>query len=337
MKYVEVSRQAPPLRAEIDAATLARLLRVACGAQTGLAQHALIGSGHFNTSYALTLADGRRVLLRAAPLARPGVPLWRHERALLQRQCAVQPMLATLGEVVPELIHADFSRQHIERDWAVFAWREGCVWHEVAPQLPAAQQDSLWRQYGALVARLHALRGPTFGFPAPRAAHARFSDWFLEVINDLAADLAEQGIAVAGLPQLIELLHEGRAQLDAVGEPRLVHGDLWQRNVLVAPRGEGWQITALLDAERAFWGDPAAEWIFGFLDIPAAFWSAYGRSYAAPEGDALWRRRAYQARGALHMLLEGRRFGFDAGFAHEQFARHLHDLTQLSRAPAPVN
>lgn len=337
MKYVEVERRAPPLLAHIEPTLLHRLVRQGCGSSAQLVQHALIGGGHFNTCYALTLADGRRCILRAAPLPEPGMPLWRHERDLLRRQCNIQPTLASLGVVAPELIHADFSHQHIGRDWALFSWREGQVWHEINPQLTPAQQSSLWRQYGALVARLHALRGQTYGFPAPRAPYACFSSWFLDVMADLATDLDEQGLMVEGLSRLMDLLREGRSLLDAVGEPCLVHGDLWLRNVLIAPRGEDWAITGLLDAERAFWGDPAAEWIFGFLDLPTAFWDAYGRSLAEPTGDALWRRRAYQARGALQMILEGLRFGFDTNFAHEQFARHLQDLqelTTLTRAPA---
>ena len=107
-----------------------------------------------------------------------------------------------------------------------------------------------------------------------------------------------------------------------------MHGDLWTRNVLVARGGDGWHIRALLDAERAFFGEPAAEWIFGWLDLPEAFWRAYGTNLAdgALAGDASWRRRAYQALGALQLILDSVRFGFDAGFARDGFSRTVRSL-----------
>ena len=104
------------------------------------------------------------------------------------------------------------------------------------------------------------------------------------MVDDLAADLAEQHVEVAGLERFRELLDDERQRFDSVTAPRLVHGDLWLRNVLVEQGPDGWRITALLDAKRAFFGDPAAEWIFGFLDIPRAFWDGYGRCLAGDDG-----------------------------------------------------
>lgn len=338
MQYVEVSRPTPKLRVPLETGLIEDLLRGVWGSSVALQAQEPVAGGHFNTSHVLTLSDGRRCVLRVAPGPDAGVPVWRHERDQLQRECAIQGHLqAALPEVVPALLHADFSHHCLPRDWALFDWRPGQVWHGVAPRLTPAEQAGLWQQYGALVARLHAVVGPAFGFPAPRSPHRHFADWFLAVMADLAHDLQEQGVAVSGLADLRALLSEQRQRFDAVDTPRLVHGDLWPRNVLVQPHQGQWRISALLDAERAFWGDPAAEWIFGFLDIPRAFWRAYGQDLSQPEADALWRRRAYQARGALHMVLEGQRFGFDARFAHDQFAVHLQDLDTLSRADAPVH
>ncbi|MBP6105051.1 MAG: phosphotransferase [Steroidobacteraceae bacterium] len=198
--------------------------------------------------------------------------------------------------------------------------------------MDAASSRALWREFGRIVRQVHAQRGERFGYPAPCPASSSFGAWFVGVVDDLAADLAEQHVEVAGLERFRELLDDERQRFDSVTAPRLVHGDLWLRNVLVEQGPDGWRITALLDAKRAFFGDPAAEWIFGFLDIPRAFWDGYGRCLAGDDldRDAAWRRLAYQARGALCMMLEGVRFGFDAGFAHRHFARFLAALEPAS-------
>ncbi|HOM11727.1 MAG TPA: phosphotransferase [Rubrivivax sp.] len=337
MDFVAVDRRAPVLRRPIDAATIDALCRAALGPSARLAGCALLGSGHFNTTYRLDLEHRPPVVLRLGPEA--GAPLWRHERGQMARECSVQPLLRALGDAIPRLLHADFSQRLVARHWMLAEHRAGEVWELAMPRIGQAANDALWRAYGELVARLHALRGDRFGFPAPAARHARFSSWFVELVDGLAEDLAEQRIVVAGLAGFRSKLDRERARLDDGVTPRLVHGDLWPRNVLVAQASGGWKIAALLDAERAFFGDTSAEWIFGFLDIPAAFWAGYGQRLADADlgATARWRRRAYQARGALQMILEGRRFGFDAAFAHRQFARFSAELSAIDAAPRAVH
>lgn len=322
MNFVAVARRDAGLVREASHAQLLTIVRAAFGERSRLLAHRRLDGGHFNTNYLLQCAGEPPVVLRLAP--ERAAKVWRHERCLLQRQCSVQSTLeAAVGGVVPRLLHADFTQQLLPRDWALFEWRPGQTWESAAAAIDVSSASRLWREYGGLVRELHAQRGSSFGYPAPLGGCAGYGAWFTRIIDDLAADLAEQQIEIVGLPRFQQRLRDERHRFDAVTEPRFVHGDLWTRNVLVEHEEGGWRVTALLDAERAFFGDPAAEWIFGFLDIPQAFWEGYGRSLAehSLDRDALWRRRACQARGALFMMLEGVRHGFDAGFAHRQFAR----------------
>lgn len=333
MNFVAVARRGAGLVRAVSDDELLAVARAAFGERAQVRTRRLLGDGHFNTSYLLLCANERPVVLRLAPA--PAARLWRHERALLQRQCSVQSVLEGVGPVVPRLLHSDFTQRVVARDWALFEWRPGQPWESVADRIDAAHAEALWRDFGRIVRAVHALPGRRYGYPDPMPPPTSYGAWFAGVVDDLAADLAEQGIEVAGLADYRARLRDERRRFEAVGAPRLVHGDLWRRNVLVDRTPEGWRITALLDAERAFFGDPAAEWIFGFLDLPRSFWHGYGRSLEEQrlDPDALWRRRAYQARGALHMLLEGARFGFDAAFAHVQFARFLAELQSLHARP----
>lgn len=333
MNFVAVARRDPGLVREASPGDVQAIARAALGERTRLLEHRRLDGGHFNTTYLLRCAREPPLVLRLAP--ERTAQRWRHERALLQRQCSVQAMLEAAGDVVPRLLHADFTQRLVPRDWALFEWRPGRSWESVAGTIEPEAADALWREFGGVVRAVHELPATRFGYPDPMPAHASHGDWFATVVDDLAADLAEQRVKVAGLARYRQLLRDGRHRLDAIDAPRLVHGDLWSRNVLVDRNPRGWRITALLDAERAFFGDPAAEWVFGFLDLPQAFWDGYGATLAehALDPDALWRRRAYQARGALNMMLEGARFGFDAGFAHRQFAGFSAALEPGGSAP----
>jgi aminoglycoside phosphotransferase (APT) family kinase protein len=71
-----------------------------------------------------------------------------------------------------------------------------------------------------------------------------------------------------------------------VQTPHLLHGDLWTFNLLVQRQNDKPVIAGVLDTERAWWGDPLADWIMFLLSIRneeeewqeriAAFQKGYG-------------------------------------------------------------
>lgn len=333
MQFANVERNACDLQQALTPDEIGRVCHAAFGAQATPVAVWRMTSGRFNTVYRLEFADRAPVILRVAPP--PAAQLFRHEARLMRRECAVQPLLAAaLGAVIPQVLHIDFSRQVLPRDYVFLNCLDGELWEDVRAGLSADEEQSLWAQFGDLVRRIHAIPNAAgYGYPQLAApddfpAYARHSDWFIAHVADLCADIAELAMPVAALDEYRRLLDIARPLIDAAGPPRLVHGDLWLRNVLVTRGAEGAgdvRISGILDAERAFWGEAGAEWIFSFFDLPEAFWNAYGTDLrdAALAGDkaAQFRRRAYQARGALQLLLESQRFGFDAAFARRNFAQ----------------
>ena len=54
-------------------------------------------------------------------------------------------------------------------------------------------------------------------------------------------------------------------QLDEIEVPCLLHGDLWLFNLLIARQPREPSIVGVLDADRAWWGDPMADWTMFIL------------------------------------------------------------------------
>jgi aminoglycoside phosphotransferase (APT) family kinase protein len=85
---------------------------------------------------------------------------------------------------------------------------------------------------------------------------------------------------------ILGMVRAQSAWLDEIRQPCLLHGDLWLFNVLVSQRETGPQISGIIDADRAWWGDPMADWLMFSLavrrdepewqEVRAAFWAAYG-------------------------------------------------------------
>lgn len=97
--------------------------------------------------------------------------------------------------------------------------------------------------------------------------------------------------------------------LDDVTRPALVHFDLWQGNILVAGEPGARRIGGIIDGERMFWGDPAADFVslalFGDMEEDKDFLAGYGES--APGGpvefDASLRLRLALYRAYLYLIM----------------------------------
>lgn len=186
--------------------------------------------------------------------------------ALLRSSAMVYRRLAALpggGVPTPELLYEG-------EEFIVLSLIEGEPWDKVDDRLPAAARTKLRRGLGAITARLHTLAAEDgrFGYPAARSALSA-PDWraaFTAMVEALLDD-AEPWRAPLGVPPggIRRLVSEGADALDEVAGSRLVHFDLWPGNIFVDPGGgpagdsRGVRVTGLIDHERAFWGDPAAE------------------------------------------------------------------------------
>ncbi|MFD0327947.1 phosphotransferase family protein [Streptacidiphilus monticola] len=232
----------------LDAAELDALLHRSLG-QGGLLEQELTG-GMFNSAYRARLADGRTVLVKVAPPA--DLPVLRYERGILGTEASVYRQLNSLADAAvptPRLLYAG-------EDHLVLSWLDGSPWDQVQPSQP----EPLRRELGRLAARINALPSPDgrFGYPAPEAG-LRADDWptaFGRMVAAVLAD-AERFGAELGAPaeEFSSLVSASRDRLAEVAQARLVHFDLWPGNVF----HDGARITGLIDHERAFYGDPAAE------------------------------------------------------------------------------
>ena len=62
------------------------------------------------------------------------------------------------------------------------------------------------------------------------------------------------------------IFRETAPYLDEIRIPRLVHTDLWFGNILVSTADGAPRLAAIIDADRALWGDPYFEFFFHLLE-----------------------------------------------------------------------
>ncbi|MFG1706126.1 phosphotransferase family protein [Nonomuraea sp. M3C6] len=234
--------------AELDA-----LARRALG--TGVTVATELTDGYANAVWRLQLDDGREVVLKLSPP--PDLDQLSYERNLLRMEAAAIELALDAGVPVATLLHSCFDDPVLGGDYLMLSALDGVSWNDVKPE----GADTLRRELGRHLARFNAVTGEVFGYPHAGIVGATWREAFLAMAGALLGD-TERYPAPLPLPagEIMAVFDAASPVLDEVTTPRLVHFDVWQGNVFLDLTGPP-RIQAIIDHERAFWGDPLAEFV----------------------------------------------------------------------------
>jgi aminoglycoside phosphotransferase (APT) family kinase protein len=304
------------------------ICRRAFGPQVEVQETRELGGGTFNTTYLISL-PGQQVVLRIAPPESADLS-W-HERSLMRREHAVGPYFAALNPLMPRTLLVDFTHQLVDRDYMLQTYLQGERWDDIADEFEHAEQLQLWQQFGRITRTIHDTVGTDFGGPLPARTFATWSTAVFAHLDNAVAALHAAQLDTADMDAILGIVRSHVDILDQVHQPRLLHGDLWLFNLLVAHTPDGPRITGVLDADRAWWGDPLADWTMFLLAktatpeteaLYAGFWQAYGRPDPTPETH--FRQAVYEAMHVATAMAWAARQGDD-----DTLARGRGDLQQL--------
>jgi Ser/Thr protein kinase RdoA (MazF antagonist) len=241
------------------------------GAPDGIVE---LGGGTFNTVLRVSTRDGDVIV----KVARDHI-LMSYEHGTMATEALHYRLAAEHGvPSVPRVLHYGQSNG---REVLVLTLCPGRPWPEVADRLDRGAHSALRAAVGRELAALHRITGPGYGYPARPLAPT----WRLAFTGMLEAVLDDARRFEVPLPggtdRVAAAVERVSPVLDEVTTPALVHFDLWDGNILVdrPDHGAPPRLGGLIDAERAFWGDPVAELVslrlFGDLEPDAGLLSGY--------------------------------------------------------------
>lgn len=141
--------------------------------------------------------------------------------------------------------------------------------------------------------------------------HSRFSDAVHATFSAIASDLENSGLDANDVRQVAALAMDRQEILNGITDARLLHGDLWIGNVMIAAGKPAPRISGVFDCDRTSWGDHMADWTMYLLERRSPseqqhFWDGYGE--APPDSEhARIRRQFYKARSLGEARLEYQR------------------------------
>lgn len=268
----------------------------------------LLTGGTFATTYRVTLTDGSRVVVKAAP-ADTG-SLLRYEHDLVRTEAEVYALAADRPDLpMPRVLLTDFSRTVLPSDVVVVSHLDGVPLVDLG-ETSAAVSARVDHELGAFMARLHTVTGDRFGYVNPGSGlHApTWPETFALMLGALLDDAARWGTPVPDAECRAALARHTDA-LAEVTTPVLVHGDLWAGNLFVDPAtGE---LVGVIDTERSLWADPLYELIgadqMGARTAPQTLLDGYasaGGAFALDTEGGRTRLQLYRLYLSLVLIIE---------------------------------
>lgn len=261
--------------------------------------------GLYNSCFGLLTGGGGRAVLRVAPAESDQRPSERH---LLRNEYASVPFLRPIADLIPSTLFADFTHQVIDRDYLIQSHLDGVPALRLLNTWSEANQHLFWRSLGSILARVHSTTGDRFGRLSDPSALS-WSSYLAAEFDLIAAGCDELGLDATDLRTVADLVRtKHRDALEQVTTGHLLHGDLTPANVMIDPAHPERGIIGVLDCDRTWWGDPAADWTFTYLDrvsdhVGQAFWSGYGEDLPS-DGAARQRGLMYRLRALGEIRLE---------------------------------
>ncbi|MDP4504316.1 MULTISPECIES: phosphotransferase family protein [unclassified Nonomuraea] len=242
---------------QLTAAELDALAHRALG--TGVWSSTELTDGYANAVWRLALEDGREVVLKLSPP--PELDQLSYERNLLRMEAAAIELATGAGVPVAPLVHACYDDPVLGGDYLMLAALDGVSWNDVKPDVKPGDEAALRRELGRHLARFNAVTGEVFGYPHAGIVGRTWREAFLAMVAALLGDTERYPTPLPRpVEEIMAVFEAASPVLDEVTTPHLVHFDVWVGNVFLDLRGTP-RIQAIIDHERAFWGDPIAEFV----------------------------------------------------------------------------
>lgn len=258
-----------------------------------------LSGGFCSAVYGIVAEQGKMVLKVASA---DGVKMMRHERRYLPVEAE---MLSTLKRktniLMPELLYYDDSRLLCPVPYFLMSHLEGRPLN--ASKVTPEQYSRIREQIGRFTREICELKAEKFGLPQiPESNCDKNADFVLLLFDWLLRDAAEKAIPIPGIApaELMHLIAACSEALNQVEEPRYIHTDTWDGNVMV----KDGELTGLVDYAAILYGDPLMSHDFhDFGDAPNPdFLRGYGQTTFS-EAEKL-RIQVYRIWQRLGMVVE---------------------------------
>lgn len=240
--------------------------------------------GMFNSAYLIErLKEKDKIVLKVS--IAPGTKTLTYEQDPMPTEVEVYQRVAEQTKIpTPYILCYDFSKKHIPSNYFFMTALEGVAMHKVMKQLTKENTENIKIELATYFAQLHQIKGNYFGY-FTNNPNLQFHTWkeaFLHMMDMILKDGRTHKVKLP-YDRIEAMLKKKAAYLEVVNKPTLIDYDLWPGNIFLKKEGNEYVIEGIIDFERAFWGDPIADFPSSFMLIKGLqsesdFWKTYAES-----------------------------------------------------------
>ena len=231
--------------------------------------------GCFNATYLVELDKRKEFVLKVAPPV--NVSILSYEQNMMETEIHFHKLSKDKTNIpIPGIIYSDLSRTIIPYDFFIMEKLHGTPLDKF-PQITFEQRKAIFIQLAESLAQMHKIKGEHFGYLLMEK-EIRGKSYF-EAFSHMIYILLKDGRSrKVNLPiaekEILAILKRYKDAFDSVSEPSFVHYDLWDGNIFVVNLDSEPVIEGLIDFERSFYADPAADFsqISGYKDLGKNSW-----------------------------------------------------------------
>jgi len=255
--------------------------------------------GYFNSAYRIRFEDGFSSVLKVAP--RGDIEVMSYEGGLMKTEVEFLKLCSQREEIpVPALHFQDFTREVYPCDYFFMEEILGRPWSHLKESLSPEENQGIQEELGRVTRGINSLTSDQFGYFDD--LHSTWREAFESMLENLLRDGEYYGVSLPLESSVIrDRVGENLGYLEDINQASLVHWDLWEGNVLI--REDQKCLSGIIDCERAFWGDPLAEFNFSFAGYSPAFGAGYGKDMLTTESQQR-RRLLYNVYWLMIMVIE---------------------------------
>lgn len=216
----------------------------------------LISGGLFNTTYYIEIPEeNKKVILRVGPVNRD--LLMPFELNLMKGEEYVYKLCENNKIPCSNVLLCDTEKKIINRDYMMVEYVDSKALSEI--KISEDIENKLYYEVGQHISKLHSITSEKFGRVYDVSEDNGFSLWseyLIDEVSKLSNKIRKFNIFDEEQLELFKsCIYKYKEILDEVKTPHLVHGDLWAGNILVENKNNNFNIAAIIDADRAIFGD----------------------------------------------------------------------------------
>lgn len=237
----------------------------------------LLKGGFFNTTYHVLLTDSaKEVILRVGPVNTH--LLLPFENNLMRAEEHVYELLKDKAIPCSHVLVCDTSKELIDRDYMIVDFIAGKPMSEL--ELSEDIKARLYSQAGMYTAKMHTITSAKYGRVSEIITGQGYSSWSEYLSSEMSmvcSRLSGYSVLNGSEAALFNpVIDKYKDILNEIQTPHLVHADLWTGNILVRYNEATYDVAAIIDADRAVFGDIGFEFASPWM-INEHFICGYGQ------------------------------------------------------------